>query len=180
MRANLSKRLLIVVAVALFAAGCGSVFDRRPPPPCPPIFILKDAGSLTRYKPGTSRDITDALFQGKIIDFQGVCDYNKERTKVDIKVELAFELSRGPANRDRKAAFQYFVAIPHFHPAPQGRNIFSIVAEFAEREQRVITNDDIQMVIPLDPKLRPDAYPIYLGFQLTRQELEDNRRVTKF
>ena len=172
--------LWVVVALALISAGCGSLFDTKPPPKCPPIFILKDAGSLTRYRAGTGRDITDVLFQGKIVDFRGVCDYNKERTKVEIDLNLAFELSRGPANRDRQAAFQYFIAIPHFHPAPQGRNTFSITAKFAGQLTRVRTNDEIQMVIPLDPKVRRDEYAVYIGLQLTRQELRDNRRVTKF
>lgn len=180
MKANLSKRLLIVVALALFGAGCSSIFDQRPPPECLPIFILKDAGSLTRYKPGAGKDITDVLFQAKMVDFRGVCTYNKKRTEVEIDVNLAFELSRGPANRDRKAAFQYFVAIPRFHPAPQGKNIFAIGAEFPNPGTRLRTSDNIQMVIPLDPKVHRDEYAIYLGFQLTRQELEDNRRVTKF
>ena len=180
MMARLSRRFLIVVALAQLSAGCSSLFDNRPPPKCPPIFILKDAGSLTRYKPGTGTDIIDVLFRGKFIDFQGICDYNKERTEVKIDLNVAFELSRGPANRDRKAAFQYFVAIPRFHPAPQGRNTFSIVAEFTGRASRLRTNDNIQMVIPLDSKVRHDEYAIYLGFQLTPQELKDNRRVTKF
>ena len=181
MKVIFSKRLLTVVALALFSAGCSSsIFDRRPPPSCPPIFILKDAGSLTRYKSGTSKDITDVLFQGKLIDFRGLCEYNFERTEVKIDLNLAFDLSRGPANRDRKAAFQYFVAIPRFHPAPQGRNTFSINAEFPGQASRLRINDDIQIVIPLDPKVSRGDYAIYLGFQLTRQELKDNRRVTKF
>jgi hypothetical protein len=180
MKANLSRRLLIVVALALLGAGCGSLFDRRPPPKCPPIFILKDAGSLTRYKPGSSKDITDVLFQAKIIDFRAACVYNSKRTEVEIDLNLAFELSRGSANRDRKAGFRYFVAIPRFHPAPQGRNIFSIDAQFAGPATRLRTNDEIQLVIPLDPKVRRDEYAIYIGFKLTREELKDNRRVTKF
>ena len=180
MKASKSKRLLMVVALALFSAGCGTIFKQTPPPECPPIFILKDAASLTRYKSGAGKDITDVLFQGKIVDFRGVCDYNKERTEVKIDLKIAFELSRGPANRDRKAAFQYFVAIPRFHPAPQGRKTFSIVAEFVKQAMRIRIDDEIQMVIPLDSKVRRDEYAAYLGFQLTRQELEDNRRVTKF
>lgn len=180
MKASLFKRLLTALALGLFVAGCGFTFDRRPPPKCPPVFILKDAGSITRYKAGTSRDITDVLFQGKLIDFRGLCDYNRERTKVNIDLNLAFELSRGPANRDRKVAFQYFVAIPRFHPAPQGRNIFSIATEFSGPATRIRTNDDIQLEIPLDPKVDRDEYAIYIGFQLTRDELRDNRRLTKF
>jgi len=180
MTAVLFKRLLIMAVMALPIAACDSIYDRRSPPPCPPIFILKDAGSLTRYKPGNSRDIIDVQFRGKIIDFRALCEYNRKRTEVEIGLNLAFELSRGPANRDRKAAFQYFVAIPHFHPAPQGRNLFSIKSGFSERDQRARTNDEIQLVIPLDPKVSLEKYAIYFGFQLTREELEDNRRQIKF
>ena len=176
----LLKRLVTMALMVLPVAACDSIYDRRPPPPCPPIFILKDAGSMTRYKPGNSRDIIDVQFRGKIIDFRALCEYNRKRTKVEIGLNLAFDLSRGPANRDRKADLQYFVAIPHFHPAPQGRNIFSIKSEFAEREQRARTNDEIQLVIPLDPKVSLEKYAIYLGFQLTREELKDNRRQIKF
>ena len=180
MKVPVPKRLMIVLALAVFAAGCGNIFNRAPAPKCPPILILKDAGSLTRYAPGTSKDITDVLFQAKIVDFRGICDYNKERTRVEIDLNLAFDLLRGPANRDRKASFEYFVAIPRFHPAPQGRNTFSIDAAFDGQATRARSTDRIELEIPIDPKLDRETYAIYLGFQLTRQELDDNRRVTKF
>lgn len=180
MKASLSARLLAVMAVAMLGAGCGLLPGDTPAPNCPPIFVLKDVGTLTRYGPGSGKDITDVLFQAKIADFRGVCDYNKKLTKVTIDLVLTFELSRGPANRDRKAAFQYFVAIPHFHPAPEGRRTFPITVEFAPQLQRASPQDEIQLVIPLDPKRPLDDYAIYLGLQLTREELEDNRRITKF
>lgn len=180
MTVSAPKRLLIIMALAAFSAGCGNIFERKAGPKCPPILILKDAGSLTRYAPDTTKDITDVLFQAKIVDFRGICDYNKERTRVDIDLSLAFDLLRGPANRDRKASFEYFVAIPQFHPAPQGRNTFSIDAAFDGQATRARINDRIELEIPLDPKVSRETYAIYLGFQLTRQELEDNRRITKF
>jgi hypothetical protein len=180
MKVGWSARLAILLALALFTTGCGQALDRGPPPRCPPIFILKDAGSLTRYKPGSGRDITDVLFQAKITDFQGVCDYNRKRTEVEIGLNLVFDLLRGPANRDRKAAFRYFVAIPRFYPAPQGRNIFSVGAEFAGTSTRHRARDEITIKIPLDAKRPLEDYAIYIGFQLTPKELEDNRRVTKF
>ena len=138
MYSSLPKRLTALAALALFCAGCSNPFDRTPVPPCPPIFVLKDAGSLTKYKPGAGQDIIDVLYSGKVINFQGTCDFNKERTEVEIKLELYFELMRGPANRDRKAAFKYFIAIPHFHPAPQGKNVFSLEAAFEDRATRAV------------------------------------------
>jgi hypothetical protein len=176
MKHRFPKKLGFLVVLALLGTSC----TNRPPPRCLPIFILKDAGSLTRYKPGPGKDIIDVLFRGKFIDFKATCDYNGDRTEVEIGLELAFELSRGPANRDRKAAFQYFVAIPQFHPAPQGKSKFSLNVEFPARGTRTRIGDKIELIIPLDPKVRRDKYAIYLGFQLTKDELKDNQRSTKF
>ena len=131
---------------------------------------------MTRYKAGNTKDITDVLFQAKIVDFRGSCAYNRNRTEVEIELNVAFEVARGQANRDRKVAFQYFVAIPYFHPAPQGRNVFSIATQFVGAATRFRINDIIQMDIPLKPKTSRDEYAVYLGLQLTLDELKENRQ----
>ena len=158
------------------AGGCTFFKERVPPPPCPPVFVLKDASSLTRFKAGAGRDITDVIFEARIVDFRGFCEYNDKRTKVEIKLSLAFNISRGPANRDRKASFDYFIAIPKFHPAPQGKNSFDLKVEFARNIGRVQKLDEVNMEIPLAPKIPFEEYAIYIGFQMTRQELQENRR----
>ena len=150
MTASMYKRLPVVLVLVLFSAGCGLFTGKKLPPPCPPTFILKDAGAMTRYKPGGGKDITDVLFQAKILDFRGMCDYSRDRKEVDIELELTFEMLRGPANRDRKVAFDYFVAIPHFHPKPQGKSTLAIAAEFPGTGTRFRTKDKVELVIPLD------------------------------
>ncbi|MBT5049172.1 MAG: hypothetical protein HOM58_11785 [Rhodospirillaceae bacterium] len=180
MNAGWKKRMACVLGLALLAGGCGLFTERKPPPPCPPIFVLKDAGSVTRYKPGPGSDITDVLFHGKIIDFQGLCEYNSERTRVEISLSIAFEMSRGPANTDRKADFAYFVAIPKFHPAPQGKKIFPLATSFVENTTRVRLTDEITLEIPIDKKVKRQAYATYIGFDLTQDELKENRRRTRF
>jgi hypothetical protein len=180
MRLGFTRRLLVIVGLGVLVAGCGTAFDRRPGPACPPILVLKDAGTLTRYKPGPGQDVTDVIFRSQVVNFQGACDFDKDRNEVKISLKLFFELTRGPANKDRKAKFQYFAAIPHFYPAVQGRNVFSMEAKFADRDTRVGVEDEIEMVIPLNPKEPIDKYAVYLGFQLTRDELKNNRRAIKF
>ena len=178
MRTGRVRRCAALVVLASLAAGCEflGLTKKEPVPPCPPVFVLKDAGALTRYQPGTGRDITDLDFQAQITDFRGVCDYNKTRTQVDISLDIAFSVTRGPANRDRGARFAYFVAIPHFHPAPEGKNTFEMAGTFPENESRLGLTDQVRLRIPLGQKPRLEDYTIYLGFQLTREELEENRR----
>lgn len=180
MNAGWKRRMAGVLGLAMLAGGCGLFDEKKPPPPCPPIFVLKDAGKLTRYKPGAGGDITDVLFQGNIFDFRGLCEYNKERTRVEIKLSIAFEMLRGPANTDRKAVFGYFVAIPKFHPAPQGKKTFPLTTEFVENTTRVRLTDEINLEIPIDRKVKRSEYAIYIGFDLTQDELKENRSRTRF
>src|SRR5690606_8384462 len=117
-------------------SGCETlgITEKNPVPPCPPVLMLRDAGTLTRYAPGRGRDITDIDFQAEIADFRGTCEYNKERTEVDIVLNVVFSVLRGPADTDRAAAFEYFVAIPHFHPAPEGKRTLPVSVRFTGNE----------------------------------------------
>lgn len=164
--------------LVLLAGGCETlgITGKQPVPPCPPVFILKEAAALTRYVPGSRRDITDVDFQAEIVDFRGVCDYNRARTQVDIALDVTFNVVRGPANRDRKAAFDYFVAIPHFHPAPQGKKTLPMSVTFAGNDTRLRVTDQVTLRIPFGDKPRLEDYTIYLGFQLTPEELQENQR----
>jgi hypothetical protein len=180
MKQGWNRRVAGLIGLALLTTGCGLFGPKTPPPPCPPVLILKDAGSLTRYKPDAGKDITDVIFQGKIVDFKGLCDYNKERTRVTINLNIAFDMTRGPANKSRKAAFGYFVAIPRFHPAPQGKRIFPLSADFPENSTRVRINDEVTLEIPIDRKVKRSEYAVYIGLDITQEELRANRQVTKF
>ena len=180
MNAGYLRRMVCVFGLAALAGGCGLFEEKKPPPPCPPIFVLKDAGKLTRYKPSSGNDITDILFQGNVIDFRGFCEYNKPRTEVEITLSIAFEIQRGPANTNRKADFGYFIAIPKFHPAPQGKKVFPLNTVFEDNTTRARLTDEISLTIPLDRTVRRSEYGIYIGFDLTQDELKDNQAGRRF
>ena len=165
---------LAVPLLALSAFGC-TLFKAEVPPPCPPVSIIRDAGNLVRYKPGQGRDVIDVLFEAKVAKFTGECQYNKARTRVTVELAIDFNLQRGPANRDRKARFEYFVAIPAFHPAPQGKRIFPLVVGFPEKRSRVQIRDEIDIAIPISRGRPGTEYPVYLGLQIGPEEVKANR-----
>jgi len=166
---------MAAAALALAFGGC-EVLNPSVQPPCPPVLVLKDAASMVRYQPGPGRDITDVLFRADIVDFLGLCKYNRKRTEVDIDLSVVFDVRRGPADRTRKSTFDYFVAIPRFHPAPQGKQVFPTTVSFEGNRTRLRYRDKVKLAIPLDPKRSRDDYAVYLGFQLTPEEIEANRR----
>lgn len=174
-RPSLTAITALLLAPTL--ASC-SIFQSKETPPCPPVYILADAGNLTKYRPGNGRDLTDIAFEGEIRGYQGSCQYDEKGAKVDIQV--SFALTRGPANSDRKAQFSYFVAIPHFFPSPEAKAEFPVSVDFPEGTNYMrYTDEEVSMRIPVKDKDVISKYEIYIGFQTSPEELEYNRQHKK-
>ncbi|MBK19854.1 MAG: hypothetical protein CMM52_13555 [Rhodospirillaceae bacterium] len=166
---------MLAALVVPLLAGCGALGSKKPPPRCPEIFLLKNANSVTYFKPGPGRDITDVLATIRIVDFRGECQYNRKRTKALIALNVAFDVRRGPADRSKTTDFRYFVAIPKFHPSPQGKSVFPLRAKFEGNQTRLSILDEVRLEIPMPPFPKVDEYSVYMGIQLTPQQLEYNR-----
>lgn len=173
-------RAAVVVALGGAVAACGLTTPKKPPPPCPPILVLKDTATLTKMQPGPGRDITDVVFSGRLTDFRAECKFGKDLSEVEIRLNIAFVLNRGPANTDRKVRFDYFVAMPRFHPLPQGKRIFGKSGEFTGNRTRLGTVEEVTLTIPLQKGGKLDEYRIFIGFQLNEQEIEFNRSRNRF
>ncbi|HLO78930.1 MAG TPA: hypothetical protein VK196_20930 [Magnetospirillum sp.] len=170
------RRALRPIAAALLPlalASC-SLFGKKEPPPCPPIYILGDASKLTKFRAGPGRDLTDVEFEAEIQGYTGGCTYDEKGAMVDLQV--SFALKRGPADTDRKADFTYFVAIPHYYPSPEAKAEFATSVQFPEGTNYVrFTDEEVVMRVPVKDKDIINKYEIYLGFQETREELDRNR-----
>jgi hypothetical protein len=173
-------RVVLAAVLALSVAGCSIFSPDKPVPPCPPILVLKDAAMLTRFVPGPGRDITDVSFTGRLSDFRAECKFKKDLSQVEIKMNIVFVLTRGAGNKDRKVAFDYFVALPRFHPQPQGKKTFSKAGEFQGNRTRLGLLEDVTLVIPLARGTKREDYKIFLGFQLSREEVQLNRTRNQF
>ena len=168
-----AARRLAVLAMAATVAGCGLFGGDQRPLPCPNFLILGDAGELVRFTPGRGRDITDVDFEAKIVDFEGSCKYGEKSVESTFTVDIAIE--RGPADDDREARFEFFIAIPKFHPAPEGKRTFPVAATFEGNRARLLYRDSLVIDIPLKAGETGANYDVFIGFQLTSAELEFNR-----
>lgn len=181
----MTPRCLRLFALALAAplalSGCTSfseAFSKTKPPPCPPIYILSDTATITKFRPGGGRDLTDVELEAEITGYKGSCSYNEKGAAVEIQVGM--NVKRGPANTTRAGELSYFIAIPKFYPAPAAKAVFTVPINFPEgMDQARVNDEDVVMHIPVKDKDVVNNYEIYIGFQTSPDELEMNRRTKR-
>lgn len=177
--------LLPVMIVIL--AGCETVDDlttsiTAKPPPCPRTTILSGASTVTKFKEGPGRDLIDVVSEGEILGFSGGCKYDIDDETGDgvltVEISAKIAVKRGPADRSRKAALDYFVGITDKEQSVLNKEPFRIEVEFPGNRTVVKYIEDdppVVLEIPLRGGQIGEDFKIIIGFQLSAEELEFNR-----
>lgn len=170
----------VAAGLLLFVASCGE--NEEDLAPCPQAKVLSEPSELTRFKEGPGRDLTDVSFKASIVRVVGECGYKKKGGEVDVELTVSIDVTRGPANPEGKVAFSYFVAVSEYledggpAPAVLGREAFTVEASFADGRKGLRYKDVLDITIP-----RPDArdvrnYVLFLGIELTPEEMAYNKK----
>ena len=153
---------------------CGMFGGKTAPPVCPRAGILKDAAAVTKFRPGPGRDLTDVVYQARLVNLKATCKYGKKGVTVEMTVALIAE--RGPAIRTSKATLEYFVAITGPDGDILAKELFATPVTFPNNVTRARVADELQQIIPLARGASAANHRIIVGFQLQRDELEYNRQ----
>jgi hypothetical protein len=168
------RRLLVLLVGALLAATLSGCFGKTEGPDCPRLAVLDDVGKLTKFRDGPGRDLTDVAYTARLTKADGFCTTEKSSVKVEMTVQLVVE--RGPASTGAPVDLQYFVAITDPARHVLAKEVFPSRITF-EGSQRVGgANEEIEERIPIPRGADPGTYSIVVGFQLSPEEVEYNRR----
>lgn len=165
-----------VVAVGLLA-GCSSLGLSDPPTAnlgCPKVAIVRDTSKVTQFRAGQGRDLTDVTSRAALVDFQGGCDYGRDGVSVDFSLRLVAE--RGPALTGNEAVYRYFVAIARPDHSIIAKREFDTSVTFPAGATRAGSEESLTQTIPLPEGEDAGAYQVLLGFQLSPEQLDYNRR----
>lgn len=162
--------ILAAVPVALFMAGCSS---SEPPPPCPPVGTPSPLESFTQFEPAGGRDLTQVKFSGRFSGFQSTCEYDDTGVDLDLAVQIVVE--RGPADRDRQANLQYFVAVEDSPGNITAKQIFDVAIPFEGNSRRLARIEELKLRIPTPSDLSFSKVRVVVGFQLTPEQVAYNR-----
>jgi hypothetical protein len=174
------RRLLQCAAClvpTLLLAGCETINSivgmPQAPPPCPRVAKVDDAATLTHFV-GDGRDLTDVDYEAEIGRIVSTCDYDSDN--VDMVVRVEFIASRGPADQQRRAPLTYFVAVARTDQTILGRASFDTLVEFPGNVTRAAVAEELEQEIPLKQGESWRSIIVWVGFELTPEQLEFNRQ----
>lgn len=160
--------------IGLIALGACAGQDDQPTIACPRVLVDEDVGSITRFRDGPGRDITDILATAEFNRIAGACEADEETLRVDLLMEIVAE--RGAAGGAVGAELPVFMAVVDQNRQVIDRRVFTETARFPGNQNRVAIADAFVVEIPRQPEAATDSYTIYVGFELTRAEVEFNRQ----
>jgi len=174
--------LSAVGLTAVLALGGCSIFESKEKPlPCPSVKIDRDTAQVTEFRGGT--DISDIVMETEIQGYAGECSVDRETNTVDMTLSVSFLAKLGPAatpggkGGERTQSFQYFVALPDFFPHPAGKHVFTATVPFPPNVNQVRYRDaDVTLHIPLAKTMSSGDARVYIGMQLTDEQLRYNRK----
>ncbi len=174
-------RLAGLVLLATVVAGCTLFEKKKNPPPCPRVSVLAETAKVAKFGPGPGRDLIDVVYEGNLADVQSECGFKtagtKGKGKLSMDVGVIIEILRGPANKDGRALFDYFVTITDTQRQILNKKTFQTGAIFPENSARLILTDDpVNLTIPVEGGQTGDDFLVFVGFQLSVEELRYNQK----
>ena len=165
-----------VAAIGLIVGlnGCGLIGSSGPQYDCPTAAAVGDAAIQSKFRPGPGRDLTDVQYQVRLLAVSSECRYDSKG--VDVRMKVGFALELGPANPDRKATYEFFVAITDPSNEIIGKRNFTTPLSFPTNVGYVEHVEELQHRIPLPKGGSAADYKIIVGLQLTQDELDYNRK----
>lgn len=190
MKNGLIACLAVIALPFSLLTACDTVNDLNPfgglkkgTPTCPSVKFLKDADRITVYKPNTSREISDIIFEAEFTGFKGECEYFGEDSNYNsvlLSLNLSLDIIRGPAAKTPNIELNYFIAIPDFFPNPKGKVHFNRVLKFPKGSNSAnFVDETIEITIPLNKNRRGPKTKVLIGFDLSKSQLEFNREPTR-
>ena len=191
------KTALVPTLLAAGLAACSAyeyVSDKISDPivlRCPDYLVIADAANLVRFRDGPGRDLIDVDFEGKItgVDLSCLSEIDREPKSGTLEVDVTLRMvaSRGPANRNRRAKFDYFFKVvdkrgnPIWFLDEDGEKLEGIIQSVTitfpgNKTRLLLRSESVTLEIPITPKRASRSYRIFAGLELSRDELEFNRR----
>ena len=143
--------------------------------PCPGAVVVADAKHVYDLGPEgtTPRNFRVA---GHIAIPVAECKYRDG--EIHVELELPLDAERGPllAEGRLELEFPYFVAVADRFDNILGKENFVATIKLGGDQERSATVEKIEQVIPLGPEQDGGHFIIYVGFQLTPEQVAFNRR----
>lgn len=170
-----------VLAVAISILSACANEEQDPGLPCPSAKVLAQPSELTRFREGPGRDPIDIRFDARMMRVFGECSYDPDGGEIGVDLDVTMDILRGPALNDGAVSYRYFVAVAEWvsedatEPVILSRESFPVETTIPAGRRGLSYKDLLEITIPRPDNRDVRNYVIYIGFELTRDELRHNR-----
>ncbi len=170
--------VLAVVGLSAAIGGCSSLFGGSPTKAlCPGAAALVEASTMTGFPAGASEDPAHALYRVAISNVTTDCDIDPKARTADSSLDIHFVATRAPNGTAVQYRVPYFVAVRQ-GPFIQAKEVFWVNFAFAPGQASTQFEQQIgSTVIHIGDQNQPYDYQILTGLQVTKEQLEYNRRI---
>lgn len=165
--------LALVLVLALAACGGPSKEEVAIRTYCPSPFVVQDAQSLTRFKPGPGRDPRDIAFQAALTGTGVSCEGGRGKLEVTLKLRLSVDA--GPSVAGGTTSVPYFVRLLSGSGVSEGQD-FNATFKLSTTSPRGASVEEIALTLPYSQPSDLGAYRVAVGLKPTQEELDYNRR----
>ena len=168
-----STAFLFLSCLAL--AGC----DPNPEeaaPQCPIPAILPDAATFAVYSP-RGHDLTDLVLSGRMLHIAGACRGIQGGHHLRAEAHVEMVVTRGPAATTRVTDVPYFVGVVENGAVVEAPRRLAARVTFPPNTDSVaVRGETVHFNFTLPKGVSGPNYHLYFGFQLTPDQLAENRR----
>ncbi len=148
--------------------------------PCPYVKVLYDAARYIEFEGG--REASAAVgYTGEVQGISATCAY-KDAEPIRVKMEILFELGKGPTAQGDSKNFRYWVAVTKRNDMIINKQYFDLPVKFPAGQPRIYAEETIdEVLIPRAQMTTSGAnFEILVGFDVTPQMAEFNRAGKRF
>ncbi len=173
-------RRVAIASVAVLVAGCSND-EAEDAVPCPAAKVLGEPSELTRFRDGPGRDATDILFTARMMRVAGECAYDLDGGEIEIQLDIAMDVFRGAASAEGNVDYHYFVAVAEWvagggsDPVVRRREAFQVQTRIPLGRRGLQYSDQLEISVPRPDNSNVRNFVLYLGFELTKEELSYNK-----
>lgn len=148
--------------------------------PCPFVKVLYDASRTIQFKDGRESPATTG-FTGEIQGISSGCAY-KSDDPITMRVEVLFQLGRGPQADGSQHTYRYWVAVTERNQAIIAKEYFDLPVSFPAGQDRVFATEMLNTItIPrADAKVSGGNFEVLVGFDVTPEMAAFNREGKRF
>ncbi|WP_421739386.1 Tat pathway signal sequence domain protein [Caulobacter sp.] len=148
--------------------------------PCPYVKVLYDASRFIEFKDGKESPSATG-FTGEVQGISSGCAY-KSDDPINLRVEILFQLGRGPQAAGSEHTYRYWVAVTERNQAVIAKEYFDLPITFPAGQDRVFATETLNTItIPrADAKVSGGNFEVLVGFDVTPEMAAFNREGKRF